>query len=282
MTAHVLLIGASGWLGRRILKAIPEARTLPAMTVIADAAAVRGALMEGTTVVVNAAGARRGDPAELERWNVMLPTMLAHACSELGGHLVHLGSAAEYGMQQPDGWCTESAVAAPESDYGRTKLAGSLAALTAPSATVLRVFNLAGEPPQAGTPFADVIDRTREALLRGERARLVAPGTVRDWVAPDFVVGSVVAAAAQRPVGLFNLCSGVGVEFGAAVTEALRLLGSDAGVEAGGASSGPIVGDPSRWAAASGIAEQLTTAKLASVIARNVDSLLPERRLDPR
>ena len=274
MTPRVLVVGGSGWLGRRILARIPSARPLAAADVLRlGAEAVRQAMSDSEAVVVNASGARSGDRSDLESWNVAVPATLARCCAELGGHLVHLGSAAEYGTHQPHGLCAEGSDPAPESDYGRTKLSGTLAALTAGSATVLRVFNVAAVPPQAGTPLADVVDRTRAALVTGAAARLVSPRTVRDWVTAEYVATSVAAAVSRRPVGVFNVCSGVGVPIGDAVTRALQLLGLDTGVEPGDEPGGPVIGDPGRWREASGLDEELTSVGLAHVIARSVQAL---------
>ncbi|WP_162616423.1 NAD-dependent epimerase/dehydratase family protein [Xylanimonas allomyrinae] len=272
----VLIIGGSGYLGGRIVDALPGALALSDVAARGHTA-LRAAVEDlRPEVIVNAAGALRGDLADLKAANVDLPRQLAQISDFVGAHLVHLGSAAEYGTSQPNGWCTEAAEPRPESDYGRTKLQGTLAAASACSSTVLRVFNLAAEPTQSGTPLEDVITRTSDALNRQSPANLWSPGTIRDWVLPAFVIHSVARAVEIRPRGVFNVCSGVGVSFGDAVDSALRSLGSDLGVRAGRPPGGPVIGDPQQWESVSGLAEQVTTEVLAGVIARQASSRRPK------
>ncbi len=104
--------------------------------------------------IVNCVGATQGTREEMELLNVgvvrKLVSVLA-SCSS--AHLVHLGSAAEYGPPQDWAPAREGAEARPVGDYAATKLAGTELVREAAesgrvSATVLRVFN----PLGAGAP----------------------------------------------------------------------------------------------------------------------------------
>jgi hypothetical protein len=185
----------------------------------------------------------------------------------VAGHLVHLGSAAEYGLGQPGGVCVEDAEPLPESEYGRSKLAGTVRAVDGGRATVLRVFNVAAAPPQAGTPLADVAERVRSAVADDRDVELLSAGTVRDWVRPTFVCASVLRAAQDRTVGIFNLCSGTGVAMGAAVESALRRLGSTRRVvDLEVYPPSTVIGRPDRWRTASGMGEALTADDLGAIL----------------
>jgi nucleoside-diphosphate-sugar epimerase len=269
MTA-VVLIGASGWFGRRLRDRLPGCTVVAADDILrTEGAALPPLLGDRDTVIVNAAGARHGTEEVMQRLNVDLPTLLGDAVARDGGHVVHLGSAAEYGLDQPDGVCHESADALPGSDYGRTKLAGTQRLLGGGLATVLRVFNVAADPPQEGSPLADVVARIAAAIARGADVEVVSAGTVRDWVSADFVCASVVHAAEVRPAGVYNLCSGAGVRMGDAVEEALNAIGVAVGVrDLAMAPATVVIGTPDRWRSTSGLAEAFGLTELAGVLAR--------------
>lgn len=168
-------------------------------------------------VVFHLAGGTVGTAAQLEAVNVGLArsVMEAIGLAQATPLLVCCGSAAEYGSAVTDGAPTpETAVCAPLSAYGTSKLAQTRAALAfneAGGARVLvaRIFNPIGPcmPPH---------------LALGEFARQIAAlpphgGTLRAGnleVARDFIDVELVARAlrllAQHPDadGVVNVCSG--------------------------------------------------------------------------
>lgn len=263
----VVLVGASGWLGGPLREVLGDVVPVPAREVLAtDGAAVAAVLARGGCVV-NAAGARGGDPDLMHTLNARLPEILADEVTRANGHLVHLGSAAEYGLGHGGGVLHEGSPAVPGSDYGRTKLAGTEAALASSSATVLRVFNVASAVPQAGTPLADILDRVLAANQTGTDVELLSADTVRDWVRRGFVARSVLAAVEHRPAGVFNVASGVGVRMGDAVEEAVRRLGSSGRVvDLGVYPASTVIGGPDRWADASGLRETVTAVDLGGLL----------------
>lgn len=275
----VLLVGASGWFGGFLRERLPGAVAVSASDVLATDGRVLEPLLDAGMVVVNAAGARSGDPETMRRLNAELPGVLVAQVERVAGHLVHLGSAAEYGLGQPGGLCVEDAVPAPESEYGRSKLAGTTRALDGGRATVLRVFNVAAAPPQAGTPLADVAERVRSAVAEDRDVELLSAGTVRDWVRPSFVVASVLQAAQDRTVGVFNVCSGTGVAMGAAVEAALRRLGSTRRVvDLAVYPPTTVIGSPARWRDTSGLGEALAADDLGATLGSVVSGSVATRR----
>lgn len=273
-----VLIGASGWLGGSVRKRLPDAPVVSAQDVLVRGpAALRPLLVGDHPVVINVAGVRHGDRETLWHLNADLPGILTEEITRVQGHLVHLGSAAEYGTAQRGGLCREEAVPAPESEYGRSKLAGTLRALASDRATVLRVFNVAADRPQPGSPLSDVLERLRAGVALGQDIELLASSTVRDWVRPEFVCDSVVWAAAHAPIGVFNVCSGVGVPIGDVVQEAARLLGSRSRVKDLGAfPPSTVIGSPDRWHAVSGLSEHVTTALLAWLLSSAAAARSPD------
>lgn len=269
----VLLVGASGWIGRQLARdSERRVEVVPARTVLNSDGGVLSALVRSPhPLVINAAGLKAGNPEDLHEVNVHLVEVLASWLGPVGGHLVHLGSAAEYGLGQPDGYCDESAECAPESPYGRTKLMGTQVALDSGCATVLRLFNILSVPPQPGSPLEDVSLRTRAAIRSGSDVELMSAQTVRDWVPIDFVLASVTSAVSHRPHGVFNVCSGVGVGMGDAVNEACRLLSSASRVrDLRQVPATTVVGSPEAWRALSGLCFDGRARAVAEAIAGSV------------
>ena len=153
-------------------------------------------------VVVNCAGLTVGQPNELRAANVGLVIRLIE---ELEGrndvHLVHIGSAAEYGIQGRDGPVPEYAFAAPGSAYGVTKLEATerlTAAATQDriSVTVLRVFNPLGRFSSSTTLPGNAARQIEMALRSGAPSiNLGALDSLRDYIDTRDVARAVLAAA---------------------------------------------------------------------------------------
>ena len=262
----VVVVGAGGWLGSAICRELPEALPVRAAGDLDDILAAAGP----RPVIVNAAGAKGGTPQELRRSNVELVTRLLDAA----GWLVHLGSAAEYGLGAAIP-VTESTPCAPTTDYGRTKLEGTGAALTGGRATVLRLFNVVDRPPQPGSPLADIRTRVLTAVRRGVEVEVLSGGTVRDYVSRDFVARSVAWAVTGRPEGLFNLGSGRPVSVGDIAAAAVAALGSAVGVtDLGQFPATALWCRPDAWEAVSGMREHLDGTAVAQLLVGDPEDAL--------
>jgi len=175
MSRRAIILGAGGFLGRAVYRALIDApecevaavhfRRPPILADLLDGNAISCALdlAQATTaqvlelvdlaradVVVNCVGATVGTLSELCASNVDVAGHLALALRRRPDvHLIHLGSAAEYGAQWPGRPITEAAIARPVSAYGSTKLEATRHLLDAGrrgelNVTVLRVFNPIG------------------------------------------------------------------------------------------------------------------------------------------
>lgn len=270
------MVGAGGWLGRpaaALLQAepLPYASIGAATTSGGSAVRLRNSIRpDEDTVVVNVSGLKWGSADELHAANAHLPGILAEALSSTAAHLVHVGSAAEYGPGEYGVRIAEDWPCYPMSDYGLTKLEGTVAVVAAmPTATVLRPFNIMDIELPEHSPLVDVHKRIAAVQASGEAVELISAAATRDYVSRAFVVTSIVKAARLRPPGLFNVCSGVGVSTGQISQMVLDDLGLSNQVMLGDESlASSVVGDPARWFERTGLAEALGCRGVVDMLLR--------------
>ncbi|MEZ5184643.1 MAG: SDR family oxidoreductase [Candidatus Nanopelagicales bacterium] len=264
-SGRTLLVGGSGWIGSRLARVLPNVELLPARA-LAEGSYVAELRLSPHDVVVNAAGRRSGDEGDLYAANVTLVKELVSLADRGGCRVVQLGSAAEYGPGHHSP-LSESTTPHPVSYYGVTKLIATEILQSRGNSTTLRIFNIASNPPQTGSPLADVLSRFRAGVAAGRPVELLAPATVRDWVALDFVVQSVARAVAVPTPGVFNICSGRGISM-RELAEAM-LQSRDAGRlgvrDLHAAEANTVIGDDRRWRSASGLSQPLGPADVASI-----------------
>lgn len=127
------------------------------------------------TVVFNLAGygVDRSEREETlaERMNHVCVEELAAACAPVAGYagarLVHVGSALEYGTA--NGMLSEGTLPEPNTLYGRTKLAGTLAVTAAASrhgthAVTARLFTVFGDGEHEGRLFPSLVQAARSGV----------------------------------------------------------------------------------------------------------------------
>ncbi len=218
--------------------------------------------------VVNACGALRGDDASLDAANHLLARFVAEAAASTEVRLVHVGSAAEYGVPASER-AHEEDHPTPTGAYGRSKLAGTRAVLAtcAPGqAVVARVFNPVGPGQPDHLPVAE--------FARAARSPDVGPVTIRnsaterDFLAIDDVGRALVALAVddRTPPAVVNVCSGVGLSYGAIARAILDQVGSDRSIRSLDEPTVlSVVGDPTRLAQATGIRLESTAEGIAEL-----------------
>jgi nucleoside-diphosphate-sugar epimerase len=194
-----------------------------------------GSILEAAApeVVVNCAGATAGGSQVLKDANITGPGVLTRAMLLVGGpaRLVHLGSAAEYGLTEPGVPVSESAIPRPVGEYGATKLAGTRlvqqAAEAGLDAVVLRVFNPVGPGAPVESLPGRVMSELRKALAHGTEVRLGPLEAVRDFIDARDVAEAIIAAATAPTLAhpVLNVGSGVGTSARTLVKQLVAVSG---------------------------------------------------------
>jgi nucleoside-diphosphate-sugar epimerase len=239
----LLVVGAAGFIGRHVTDA---ARSLPGVRVLGAGRAGAPLAFAGAfeqdwrpidlsrdpvdiaerfhelrpAVVVNCAGATYGSMSGLVAANVVATAHLLEGLerSGIGAHLVHVGSAAEYGSGLPGVPVSESAALRPVGAYGISKLCGTQL-VTAEAgagrieAIVLRVFNALGPGMPEGSLVGSAVRRLGGALASKTDTIDMGPlDAVRDFVDVRDVADAIVRAASlpvfEAPI--VNVGSGTG------------------------------------------------------------------------
>jgi dTDP-4-dehydrorhamnose reductase len=218
---RVLVTGAGGLLGGRIAeilhgrglevlaahrRSIPPPGPRPVLVELTDEAALARLLdASRPDAVVHAAVLGRADlceqrPDEAERINTRLPSTLARECHERGLRLVALSTDLVFGGDRA--FAREDDPPAPLGVYGRTKLAGEVALLSAcPAAAVARIALVLGRGHGARATSTESIAR---ALAAGQTVRLYTDEH-RTPVDPESIADAVARLLDAQACGLFHL-----------------------------------------------------------------------------
>lgn len=240
---RVLLLGASGYLGRHVADQLLADPAVQLTTLGRnDDADVRFDLSTGSPgaltrfldavhpgVIVNCVGAVRGGARELSRHNIVATATVCESLrrSRCGARLVHVGCAAEYGPSPVGSSTGEDALPRPGGPYGVTKLAATELVLgSGLDAVVLRVFPPIGPGTPATSPLGRLAEAMRRAIQQGDgELRIGGPSVQRDFVDVRDVARAVHAASLSAAQGLINIGSGRAVR----LREAAALLARVAG-----------------------------------------------------
>lgn len=239
--ARVLLLGASGFIGRHIHQGLRQDPRVEAIVCLgrqnrpkSDDPFIQHDLIGGSLeeltqivaqarpdVVINGVGSLVGSLTYLVSANVMVVAKIIEAMTQAApaARLVKLGSAGEYGVVAQGVAVNEEAPTRPVSAYGITRLASAgLVALAKTEGrldgVVLRVFN----PIGAGLPAENMLGRAasqmRQAIAGGQDFIQMGPlGAYRDFVDVRDVARAVVAAALAPKLepSILNVGSGKAV-----------------------------------------------------------------------
>jgi nucleoside-diphosphate-sugar epimerase len=294
MTSPLLVTGATGLIGRELIRALSlhpgpwqvhtasrSDSSLPGHhrcdlsrpeEILALVDEVRPA------AVVHLAGGTSPSRHELYESNVLSTVNLMNAVGRLPrpAYCIVFGSAAEYGdtTQSPIG---EEAPLNPVSEYGRAKVAQTTLAESIGRArgiplTVLRPFNVVSPLLPSSTALGNM---RRQLLGAGGAERTVACGRldlVRDYV-PLAAVAEVTLHLLEQlaPGQVLNVCSGVGITLDSILAAMAGRLGVALRIvqtpELLGLPAAPrVVGDPARLFQATGIRIAATAESLAAIL----------------
>jgi NDP-hexose 4-ketoreductase len=243
MSRRLLLLGAGGFLGRSITRYVADHGGADLVLNVRShvnhstsdssfesypldlLACPDGAIGEmvdrvAPDVVVNCAGLTVGQPGELRAANIGLALRLIDELQSRDVHLIHIGSAAEYGIQRRSGPVSEDVFATPASAYGVTKLAATQKLIAAGidekiSVTVLRVFNPLGRFSSASTLPGNAAVQIDAALRSGAASiNLGALDSQRDYIDARDIARAVLAAASIviRSTATLNVGRGEAVD----------------------------------------------------------------------
>jgi nucleoside-diphosphate-sugar epimerase len=223
---RVLLLGADGFLGRHVAERLlaDPACHLTALG-RSDDADVRFDLASGAPgalarfvdavhpgVVINCAGAIRGNARDLIRHNIVAVATVCEALrrSTVGARLVQIGCGSEYGPSPAGSSTGEDASPRPGGPYGVSKLAATELVLgSGLDAVVLRVFSPVGPGTPTGTPLGRIAEALRRAMQSGDgELKLGGLAAQRDFVDVRDVARAVHAASLSAAQGVVNIGSG--------------------------------------------------------------------------
>lgn len=240
-TRTVLVFGASGFLGSRVVKALAADPRAGEVIRVGRRTGDQGTgrwfrhdLVEGDVddlarilreaspdVVVNCAGRLSGGAAQLVEANALATARLidAIATQTPSTRLVTLGSAAEYGVVPVGHPVSEDHPVRPVSGYGLTRLASTQLVQVAVDAghldgVALRVFNPIGPGIAQENLLGRAVTRLREAVASGADHIVLGPlGAHRDFVDVRDVALAITAASLADQVDepVLNVGSGTAV-----------------------------------------------------------------------
>ncbi|WP_424952922.1 NAD-dependent epimerase/dehydratase family protein [Deinococcus sp.] len=240
---HILVTGATGFLGGAAARALAEAghrvtatgrdlnrgRTLEQAGVRFLPADLRhpGAVAEllpGVDAVLHCAARSTlwGNWADFMRDNVQASADLAHACAERGVRLVHVSTPSIYNATGLSHQVPESTPVGPRFDslYARSKaLAEEAVRLALPDAAVLRPRGIYGP----GDP--SIVPRLALALRSGRLPRLTGDEVYTELTHVQNVVHAARLALERPAPGIFNVSDGVSTPIWATIDRLADVLG---------------------------------------------------------
>ena len=304
---RILLAGASGFIGQmidaylrdtqpqtEIIRLGRNNRSVESMNWLevdyrcADAVA-NAIIRVEPDIIINSAGLINGDATALFAANAVLPFTLADVILRASKpiRLIHVGSAAEYGLPSAGTKLEETNCCMPISLYGISKLAGTQILLSklgtsGSSVTVLRLFNIVTDknsPNQVLGAFADRVCKFG-GVFKGQTLDMGNLSAVRDFVtAGDFCEAVAWLVGNPSSHAIINIGSGIGHSVRSVLQQVNNALPTPYVIEEGdyrsatNSSNMAILGNPARLEMLLGrsvASIEPVLAEMASTILRQV------------
>jgi len=242
---RVLVTGASGLIGHAVVERLRAASVVVETTsrrplhgsrhYQADLEIPQQALsvvsQAAPDAIVHLAGGTGGNRPRLYATNALttLNILSAAAAQSPTPHVVVVGSAAEYG-NGADAPIDEAAPLHPITDYGRAKVAATMLAEAVSerfdlALTIARPFNVVSNRLPKSTALGNL---RCQLLQQSSDERIVRCGRldiVRDFVPIDFVADALLRLTLDRRLGVYNICSGVGLSLNSILVAMANQLG---------------------------------------------------------
>ncbi len=230
------MLGAGGQLGAAMVQAFASEAHVVGLTHaeldVTDQAAVRDTVRSvAPSLVVNCAAYTKVDEAEREAvtalaTNALAVRTLAREAAEIGATLVHYSTDFVFDGTG-DRPYREEDDPNPRSVYATSKLLGEWFAADAPRHYVLRVESLFGGPRRKSS-----VDKIVDGLMAGEAVRVFVDRTVSPSYVDDVVAATRALVARGAEPGLYHCVNSGACTWYELATEAARLLGVPATLEA--------------------------------------------------
>ena len=229
----IIIVGSRGWIGSSLGLRLSASgiKWMPAhilfgnssQTRLLDFTWTRNFIFQGSKIsrIVNCAASGTSDEEHAHYLNIT--KVLSYECRSNGIGYIHIGSAAEFGMNSAE-FIDSFAEPNPVSKYGEIKYLASNETL-ANDGFVVRPFNVVGPNQSISTPVGEWMAKIKS--ITDERTLEIGNSTlIRDYISLNNLT-EILCELAIRPTfpRQMNICSGIGTTFGEMLNALLLVSG---------------------------------------------------------
>lgn len=272
---NIVVLGSTGWIGTQLIEeldsftyAVPGQVIRQIMEVGNPKARLKELLdLSTNSIFINLIGNRHGSESEMIVANEEFPNLLADILAPSENFIIHLGSAAEYGTQDPKVAITEDCECKPVSIYGRTKLRGTEYIQSLDNSVVLRPFNVVGANLDEKNILSLILNKTRVAMESTQPMTLQNAHTTRDFVPIEFLLRSIGKAIELRKTGTYNICTGIPISLNEIIQEIMKIGGWKERIISTSLDPNDVIfGNPSKWLKLSGLSTLISASEIIEIV----------------